>query len=103
MQKRNYPIAFIRSGYVHRGPNYTAYAVQMKCVREDFFAKTITLHYLSDGNVFLRILHRKQEFLVPVIVILRSLIDTTDSMIYNLLVKGDSTNSMISDRVEVLL
>lgn len=78
LQKRNYPIAFIRSGYINRGPNYTPFAVQMKCVREDLFSKTITLHYVSDGSVFLRILHRKQEFLIPVIVILKALADISD-------------------------
>lgn len=32
-QKRNYPVAFVRSSYTNRGPGYTQYAVQMRCVR----------------------------------------------------------------------
>lgn len=40
---------------------------------------------------------------MPVMVILRALVDTTDSQIYSRLVKGDSGNSIISDRVEVML
>lgn len=83
LQKRNYPIAFVRSGYINRGPNYTPFAVQMKCVREDLFSKSITLHYVADGSVFLRILHRKQEFLIPVIVILKALAEISDLQIYN--------------------
>lgn len=27
LQKRNYPIGFIRAGYVNRGPNFTHFAV----------------------------------------------------------------------------
>lgn len=59
VQKRNYPIGFLRPGFVNRGPGFTPIAVMMKCVRHDLYAKTITLHYVNDGNVILRLLHRK--------------------------------------------
>ena len=78
VQKRNYPVAFTRSSYTNRGPGYTPYAVQMRCVREDFYAKTFTLHYISDGNVYLRILYKKQEFLIPLIIILKAIGNYTD-------------------------
>lgn len=32
-QKRNYPVAFVRSSYGNRGTGYTPYAVQIRCVR----------------------------------------------------------------------
>lgn len=35
LQKRNYPLAFERNTYLNRGPNFTGFACQMKCVRED--------------------------------------------------------------------
>ena len=35
MNKRNYPVAFMRSSFVNRGRFFTPYAVQMRCVRED--------------------------------------------------------------------
>ena len=54
VQKRNYPVAFLRSSYMNRGPGYTQYAVQMRCVRDDFYVKTFTLHYIADGNIYLR-------------------------------------------------
>lgn len=73
LQKRNYPIGFIRAGYLTRGPNFTHFAVQAKCTRPDLYSKTVTLHYISDGNIFLRLLHRKQEFLIPMVVILKVL------------------------------
>lgn len=73
IQKRNYPVAFLRPSYTNRGPGYTEYAVQMRCVRDDFYAKTFTLHYIADGNVYLRILYKKQEFLIPIIIILKAI------------------------------
>ena len=60
LQKSNYPVAFLRSSYTNRGPGYSEFAVQMRCVREDFYAKTFTLHYITDGNIYLRILYKKQ-------------------------------------------
>lgn len=38
MTKRNYPVAFMRPSFVNRGKNYTPYAVQMRCVRDDLFS-----------------------------------------------------------------
>lgn len=103
IQKKNYPIAFIRNSYMNRGTNFTGFAVQMKCVREDLYSRTLTLHYISDGNIISRLIHRKQEFLIPIIVILKALMETSDLQIYNKLVKGYQGKSQISDRVEVLL
>lgn len=75
----------------------------MKCVREDLYAKSLTIYHTNDGNISLGVVYKKQEFLIPIIVILKSLISTTDVQIYEKLVKGYSGNSDISDRVEVLL
>ena len=77
----------------------------MRCVREDMFAQTVTLHYLSDGNCILKFIYHKQEFLVPAYVLLKALASegTTDVYIYNRLVKGYFKNRQVGDQVEVLL
>ena len=103
VQKRNYPVAFLRPSYMNRGPGYTQYAVQMRCVRDDFYAKTFTLHYISDGNVYLRILYKKQEFLIPLIVVLKAIGNFSDREIYTQLMKGRHQNSGLSDKIEVLI
>jgi DNA-directed RNA polymerase I subunit RPA2 len=72
-------------------------------VREDFYAKTFTLHYLSDGNIHLRILYKKQEFLIPLIVILKAISNFSDREIYTQLMKGRYENSVLSDKVEVVI
>jgi hypothetical protein len=45
----------------------------MRCVRPDESSATITLHYCRDGAIFFRFSMRKQEFLIPVILVLRAL------------------------------
>lgn len=95
MNKRNYPVAFSRSSFINRGRLFTPHAVQMRCVRDDMHAQTLTLHYLSDGNCTLKFIYHKQEFLIPAYVLLKAMQPSlnssdgaTDTQIYNRLVKG---------------
>jgi len=101
--KKNYPVAFYRPSVKKKNSSFTGHLVQMKCTRDDLYAKTLTLYYTSDGNISLGVVYKKQEFLIPVIILLKALVETTDVQIYNKLVRGYSGNSEISDRVEVLL
>ena len=103
LQKKNFPVGFIRGSYSNRGAGYTQFAVQMRCVREDYFARTFTLHYINDGNIFLRLLYRKQEFLIPIIIILKALGNYSDLEIYRRLIRGAFNDSSRSDKVEVLI
>ena len=57
MTKRNYPVAFMRPSFINRGRLFTPYAVQMRCVRDDLFSQTMTLHYHSDGNCSMRLIY----------------------------------------------
>ena len=76
----------------------------MRCVREDLFTQTITLHYLIDGNCMIKFIYHKQEFLIPAYMMLKALgQNVTDVQIYNRLVKGYFRNRQIGDQVEVIL
>ena len=103
VSKRNYPIAILRPTYINRGQYYTGFAVQMRCIRDDQFSQTITLHYLTNGEVTLRILYQKQEFLIPVILIIKALVDCSDEEIFLKIVKSSSHGTDIGDRVELLI
>lgn len=101
--RRHIPIALDRNAFAKRGPMYTPLGVQMKCVRPDMSSVTLTLHYLRDGRCNLRWSIRKQEFLVPVVLILKALKNTTDREIYEGLIRSDPSNTFLSDRLELLL
>ena len=51
----------------------------------------------------MKFIYHKQEFLIPMYVILKALGAATDAQIYNRLVKGYFKNRQIGDQVEVLL
>ncbi|KAI9205077.1 uncharacterized protein BJ171DRAFT_82715 [Polychytrium aggregatum] len=101
--RRNIAIALVRGSFQNRGPTYTPYGVQIRCTRNDQSSQTCTVHYCSDGAVTFRFAYRKQEYMVPVMLILRSLIDATDRDIFERITMGQTDNTFLTDRVELLL
>ena len=107
IMRRNYPMAIVRDAFSRRGASYTQFGIEIKSVRPDQTSQTNALHYLNDGNVMFRFSWRKNEYLIPVMMVLKALIETNDKLIFERLV-GAATDSnsdfaYMADRVEVLL
>ncbi|KAI4216823.1 MAG: hypothetical protein LQ351_000772 [Letrouitia transgressa] len=105
--KRNFPMAIVRASFVQKGATYTKFGIQLRSVRPDQTSQTIYLHYLKDGNVMFRFFWRKSEYLVPVMMILKALVETNDREIFEGIVgdarsQGTETVFMV-ERVELLL
>lgn len=106
LSRRNYPMAIIRNTFTGRGPTFTKFAVQIRSVRPDQTSQTNVLHYLSDGNVTFRFSWKKAEYLIPVMMILKALVETNDREIFEGIVgptPKHSSNSSVTDRLEMLL
>ncbi|KAL6714634.1 DNA-directed RNA polymerase I subunit RPA2 [Lecanora helva] len=107
VNRRNYPMAVARGAFMNRGPAYTKYGIQIRSVRPDQTSQTNVIHYLDDGNVNFRFSWRKQEYQVPVMMILKALVETNDREIFERLagVHGaeGTRNAFITERVELLL
>ncbi|KAL8756118.1 MAG: hypothetical protein Q9184_004598 [Pyrenodesmia sp. 2 TL-2023] len=107
VSRRNFPMAIIRGSFVKRGATYTKYGIQIRSVRPDQTSQTNVLHYLSDGNITFRFSWRKNEYLVPIMMILKALVETNDREIFEGIVgKAGSKgveNTFMADRVELLL
>lgn len=92
---------------MNRGAAYTKFGVQIRCVRPDQTSQTNVLHYLSDGNVTFRFSWRKNEYLVPVMMILKALVETNDREVFEGIVGAAGSkgveNTFLTDRVELLL
>eukprot|EP00162_Nutomonas_longa_P016285 comp22508_c0_seq1/m.56259 comp22508_c0_seq1/g.56259 ORF comp22508_c0_seq1/g.56259 comp22508_c0_seq1/m.56259 type:complete len:404 (-) comp22508_c0_seq1:116-1327(-) len=100
--RSNYVMAIKRSAFTKRGPKYSSYATTIRCLRPDLTAQTVAVHYLKDGTAMFRFGYRRAEFFLPAVLLLKSLIDTTDREIYEKITQG-ADNTMLTDRVEVLL
>ena len=106
--RRNYPMAIERPSFTNRGKSYSKYGIQIRSVRPDQTSQTSVLHYLTDGNVTFRFSWRKNEYLIPVMMILNALVETNDREIFEGVVgdadsEGLDKKQFVMDRVELLL
>ncbi|KAI3838296.1 hypothetical protein MKW92_041658, partial [Papaver armeniacum] len=113
MQKRNFPLNVERNSFRVKQDGYTDKAVVIRCVREDMSALTLRLYYLQNGSARLGFWLDGREFLLPVGVILKALIDTNDHEIYVSLTcchnevhqkgKGVVGTQLVGERVKIIL
>lgn len=82
-QKRNHIFTLVRDSNIKKGRNFTEFATSIRCVANDETGQVNFLHYTLDGNIILRFYIRKREFQIPLVLVLRALIETTDSEIFN--------------------
>jgi DNA-directed RNA polymerase I subunit RPA2 len=101
--RRNHVVSLVRNSLANRGLFYTQFGVQIRCVRPDQSSQTNTLHYLSNGGATLRFSWRKAEYMVPVVMILKALVNATDKDIFLGILQNDFENTFFTDRVELLL
>jgi DNA-directed RNA polymerase beta subunit len=101
--RRHYPVAMERAAYTKRGSTYTNMGVSMRCVRNDETSMTNVLHYLTDGSATFRVLIHRQEYFIPIVLLLRALKETSDREIYDRALAGDANNTFMSERLEMML
>ncbi|KAL4183781.1 hypothetical protein AMTRI_Chr11g99980 [Amborella trichopoda] len=110
--KRNYPMCLERSFFRNQGLGYTDKAIVMRCEREDLSSVTVRLYYLESGSARLGFSIRRSERLIPVGIILKALLDTTDREIYDHLtsicsaksrdVKGAVGTPLVHERAKII-
>lgn len=112
--RANHATSIQRSNYKNRGKLYTDLGVAIRCQRHNGDMSTITntLHYLTTGGATLKFVARKQEFLLPLVLVMRALSGgdgstrghgITDEELYNRIVQGDESNTFVRARAELLL
>lgn len=119
--RSNHPTAIQRSSYTNRGPTYTDLGVAIRSSRysRDQTSVTNTVHYLTTGAASLKFTARKQEFLIPVVLLLRALSSdrsygsvgggngggdgVTDEELFHRIVQTDPQNTFLRARAELLL
>ncbi|WVR09206.1 hypothetical protein IAU60_006268 [Kwoniella sp. DSM 27419] len=103
LPRRHHPLNLYRPSFAKRGASYTPYGTQIRCVRPDQSACTNTIHYLSNGGATLRFAWRKVEYMIPLMLILKALVNASDKEIFEGLIQGEYDNTFLTDRVELLL
>jgi DNA-directed RNA polymerase I subunit RPA2 len=71
-----------RISNAQRGEFCTVFSCSIRSVDRNQNSKTFHLHYLTIGSIDFRLVIKKQEFFVPVIILIRSLKNLSDSEIF---------------------
>ncbi|KAG0486288.1 hypothetical protein HPP92_008383 [Vanilla planifolia] len=113
IQKRNHPMSVVRRSFRGRGDGFSDKAVRIRCVREDQSSVTLTLYYLQNGSARVGFRVAGKEYLLPVGLVLKALIDTTDHEIYLNLTccyndkyhkdRGTVGTQLIGERAQIIL
>ena len=101
--RRNHVVAISRPTYRNRGPGFTQYATVIRCARPDQSSQTVALHLLEGGDAKLRLTVSKQEFFVPLVLLLRALRPTSDAELFHRGCGGDTSDSFVCDRLQLML
>uniref|UniRef100_A0A182MM49 DNA-directed RNA polymerase subunit beta n=1 Tax=Anopheles culicifacies TaxID=139723 RepID=A0A182MM49_9DIPT len=88
MTRRNYPIALNRNTWRDRGKEFSTKGILIRCVRNDQHSTNNVLHFLTNGTAKLMINIRKSLSFVPVMMILKALVNYSDNEIYRKLIVG---------------
>ncbi|XP_006601019.1 DNA-directed RNA polymerase I subunit 2-like isoform X2 [Glycine soja] len=106
-------MSMVRNSFSDRREGYTDKAIVIRCVRADQSSLSVRLYYLRNGSARLGFWLRGREYLLPVGIILKALIDTTDREIYVNLTscynekyekgKGAVGTQLVGERAKIIL
>lgn len=103
LQRRNYPLAITRNSWKNRGANYTEYGIMYRSVTNALKSVNLTLHYLKNGTIELCIFLNKEVFFLPLMMILKCLVDKPDIEIYNEMIKTKEDDPRFLGSIQTML
>lgn len=80
--KRNYLFGLKKKD---KDVTYSDYSVVIRSVGEDEIGQKNEIKYCADGNIHIKLYLNKKIFFIPIVLIMRALINTTDAEIYEIL------------------
>lgn len=81
-QKRNHVFAINRQ---RKGGLLTNHMVSMRCVGKDEIGQLNNIHYCTNGDMLLKIFHRRNGYFLPLVLGLKALVNTTDEELFEAL------------------
>lgn len=103
MTRRNYPLSIKRSTWKDRGRFFSEYGIFIRCVQSDQTSTNNVLHFLNNGTAKIMFSHQKALSYVPVMLILKSLVNYTDEKIYKELVNGFESDQYYKSCLQTML
>ncbi|XP_042229280.1 DNA-directed RNA polymerase I subunit RPA2-like isoform X2 [Homarus americanus] len=101
--RRNYPLAMTRESWKKRNISYTDKGVLIRCVQADQTSAINVLHYLTTGEAKLEFAVKRELFFVPLIMILKALMDYSDQQIYQHLIRGRENDMYFTEKIKNMM
>jgi DNA-directed RNA polymerase I subunit RPA2 len=96
-QIRNYPIAMTRKSWRKATLLFSDLGVMMRCVRDDGLSNDMILHYMTNGQVKVRVFVDKGLVFIPLFLLLKALVKRSFKQIANDLLSGSEHDTYFHD------
>ncbi|TNJ29405.1 DNA-directed RNA polymerase subunit B [Giardia muris] len=93
----NTPFAFTKYRSVSTQPGYAKAVVHYKSVRADGYAMSTVVHALQDHTLRVRLIHYRKMYFLPLCLVLKALIQTSDKEIHDQIVLCGSRGNQKED------
>ncbi|KAK7070087.1 DNA-directed RNA polymerase I subunit RPA2 [Halocaridina rubra] len=101
--RRNYPICMNRESWKKRLDHVTEKGVLIRCIAADQTHSMNVLHYLSTGEAKFQFILKQQAFFVPLIMVLKALVNFTDHQIYLYLLRGRESDKYFREKIKGMM
>ncbi|CAL8096109.1 unnamed protein product [Calicophoron daubneyi] len=97
MTRRNFPLTVSRPSFRRRGHGYTDQAVIMRCVRDDETTTVMMLHWLMNSEPTLAFVLEREQFFIPISILLRALVNKTEFEIFDDIRRGSGESLSLEE------
>jgi DNA-directed RNA polymerase I subunit RPA2 len=101
--KRNSIFAYSRLSNSQKGPLCSVFSTSFRSVDRVHLSKTLHLHYLCNGTIHCRIIIKKQELFIPVVLLMKVLVEISDKSIFYFLTDFNPKDDYLRKRAVLMI
>jgi len=101
--KRNTIYTFSRLSNSQKGPLCSVFSTSFRSVDRVHSSKTLHLHYLCNGTIQCRIIIKKQEIFIPLVLLMKILVDISDKSIFYFLTDFNPKDTYLRKRAVLMI
>jgi DNA-directed RNA polymerase I subunit RPA2 len=101
--KRNTIYAYSRLSNSQKGPLCSVFSTSFRSVDRVHLSKTFHLHYLCNGTIHCRIIIKKQELFIPVVLLMKVLVEISDKSIFYFLTDFNPKDIYLRKRAVLMI
>ncbi|GLH02551.1 DNA-directed RNA polymerase I subunit RPA2 [Gryllus bimaculatus] len=96
--RRNYPLSLKRPSWQSRGKLFSEFGVLIRCAQDDETCRNNVLHYVTDGSARFMLMLKRSQYFLPLVLIMKALVDVSDMYIFQKLMAGQEDNQYLKGR-----